>query len=395
MDLDRKLAIWGAGKVGRGFVAELFQRAGYELIFVDTDADLVAQLRAAGGYRIIKARADAPVEIEKVTRYRSFLSSDPVLIEEFSAISLLAVCVPLPAFEATARTLAAGLHFRAAVAPDDPLDVLICGNVRKGAAIFQSRLDRFLSDRTRTYVRNKVGFVDTIVIRMAIEPDPDLVRSEPLALVTNGYPFMPADKLAFKGLAPEAAGLLLTERMAAEETRKFHTYDTVSGLLGYMGHRNGYSFAHQALEAPEIRDVALGALKEVSSALTLECGFSLEEMEDWNEQVLFDLGNRLLCDTTARLAFGPIDRLSRDDTLTGAALLCRRNGVSPSNLAIGVAHAFLFSAPLDSQAAEIQAFIAQRDIEAAVRYYCGLEQEPDIVELVASVYHQECLRERK
>jgi len=396
VERDRKLAIWGAGMIGRGFVAELFQRAGYELILVDTDPGLVSQLRAEGGYRIINTRGDAPGEIEKVTRYRSFLSSDPVLIEEFSAISLLAVCVSMPAFEATARTIAAGLQFRAAAAPEYPLDVLLCGTVRQGAAIFEKFLDRFLSDRTRTYVRDNVGFVDTLVIRMGIEPGPDLMKSEPLAIVTNGFPFMPADKLAFKGPDPDVTGLLLTDRIAAEETRKFYTYNMVNALLGYMGHRNGYWFANQALEDPDIGHVTAGALEEVSRALSREFGFTTREMDEWNEQVLFDVGNPFLRDTTARLASDPINQLSRNDTLTGAALLCRRNGVPPLNLATGMAYAFLFAAPDDGQATEIQAFIAQGDIEAAVRHYCGLEQEPEIVDMVASVYQEALqMQERK
>ena len=134
--------------------------------------------------------------------------------------------------------------------------------MRQGAAIFKSCLDRFLSDEPARTFGDNVGFVDTLVIRMGSSPTRISSNPSPWRIVTNGFPFMPADKLAFKGPDPDVTGLLLTERMAAEETRKFYTYDMLNALLGYMGHRYGYRFAHQALEDPEIGHVRRARLRK-------------------------------------------------------------------------------------------------------------------------------------
>ncbi len=395
MNRDRKVAIWGAGKIGRGFVAELFQRAGYELILVDTDSALINRLRAEAQYRIIKTHPDGSGEIEKVTRYRSFLASDPVLVEEFSAISLLAVCVPGSAFAAAARGIAAGLQLRAASAPDDPLDILLTGNLRRPAATFKKYLDDFLSDRTRTYVHNKVGFVDTVVIRM-FEPSVDLTRREPLTIVTNGFPFMPVDKLAFKGPPPtDVDGLLLTETINAEQARKHATCETLQALLGHIGQSHGHWYAHEALGDPAIHRIVSGALREASQALILEYTFTEEEMDEWVAQVLLDAGNPFVRYRTAQLATHPIKDVSRDGPLTGTALMCRGRGVIPKNLATGMAHAFLSADSGAPQAAEIQQCIAQKGVEAAVRQFCGLDEEPELVDLVTTIYKEVSLQERK
>lgn len=390
MDRDRKLAIWGAGKIGRGLVAELFQRAGWELILVDTDPALISRLRAEGVYRIIKTYPDGSGEIEKITRYRSFLPSDPVLVEEFSAISLLAVCVPQSALAAAARGIAAGLHLRAATAPQDPVDILLAGDY--SAATFRECLNEFLSDRTRSYVSERVGFVDTIVLRM-FEPTVDLTGREPLTLVTNGFPSMPADKFGFKRPPLDVPGLILTESVRAEQVRKWSTCDMLQALLGYVGQNHRHWYAHEALGDPVIERVALGALKEAGRALVREHGFATEEMDGWILQVLRDAGNPFVRFRTARLTAHPINHVSRDGPLTGTALMCRRNGVTPENLAQAIAHAFVSADPVAPQAVEIQQQIAQRGIEAAVRRLCGLDEETDIVEMVTSAYQEACRRE--
>ena len=41
---EKTVLIWGAGRIGRGFVADLFNAAGYHLVLVDQSAELVSQL---------------------------------------------------------------------------------------------------------------------------------------------------------------------------------------------------------------------------------------------------------------------------------------------------------------------------------------------------------------
>jgi len=49
-----KMLIWGAGRIGRGFVADLFQQAKYQLSFVDADSALVQGLKDAGKYTVLR-----------------------------------------------------------------------------------------------------------------------------------------------------------------------------------------------------------------------------------------------------------------------------------------------------------------------------------------------------
>ncbi|MCK5251200.1 MAG: hypothetical protein KAJ98_14605, partial [Spirochaetaceae bacterium] len=61
--------IWGAGKIGRGFVAEAFQGESSQLTFIDVDTDLVRSLNQQGTYPIIKAVPDREPEVVVISNY--------------------------------------------------------------------------------------------------------------------------------------------------------------------------------------------------------------------------------------------------------------------------------------------------------------------------------------
>ena len=44
----KSIVVWGAGRIGRGFVADLFSTTGYDITLVDQSQELIAQLRDAG-----------------------------------------------------------------------------------------------------------------------------------------------------------------------------------------------------------------------------------------------------------------------------------------------------------------------------------------------------------
>ena len=53
---------FGAGNIGRSFIAQLFSAAGYEVMFIDVVDDLVKLLNARGEYRVM-IKDEQPREI--------------------------------------------------------------------------------------------------------------------------------------------------------------------------------------------------------------------------------------------------------------------------------------------------------------------------------------------
>ena len=125
MATKREAVIIGAGKMGRGFCAEILASAGCHLTFVDSDEARVERLRSAGGYTIYKARRtyfetvsiegfDAlPLksegEISDRIAHRGVLVMIAVPSAQIEAVaSLLCVCIARKALER--KTGARGLR---------------------------------------------------------------------------------------------------------------------------------------------------------------------------------------------------------------------------------------------------------------------------------------------
>ena len=50
--MKKTVAIIGSGKIGRGYLADLFSAAGYHITFIDISTDLVDRLNSRGQYTL-------------------------------------------------------------------------------------------------------------------------------------------------------------------------------------------------------------------------------------------------------------------------------------------------------------------------------------------------------
>ena len=65
----KKLLLFGAGNIGRSFIGQLFSRAGYEVVFVDIDSNIVNALNSRRSYTVVvkgNNREDELIEIAGV-----------------------------------------------------------------------------------------------------------------------------------------------------------------------------------------------------------------------------------------------------------------------------------------------------------------------------------------
>lgn len=68
----KQAVLIGAGKIGRGYLADLFSQIGYHLTFLEYSEELVKKMREQGYYTVNMAHADAPDEVFKISNYDAF-----------------------------------------------------------------------------------------------------------------------------------------------------------------------------------------------------------------------------------------------------------------------------------------------------------------------------------
>lgn len=89
---EKSVLIFGAGKIGRSFIGQLFGQSGYEVIFVDIDQKLVDELNHRKSYPVvIKGKREETILVKN---FRAVPGLDKnAVINEIAKASVMAVSV--------------------------------------------------------------------------------------------------------------------------------------------------------------------------------------------------------------------------------------------------------------------------------------------------------------
>jgi mannitol-1-phosphate 5-dehydrogenase len=384
---NKTIVIWGAGRIGRGFAADLFADAGYGIVLIDRAEPLVQSLRERGQYTVV--HTDGRERQDRVMRgfdAWSTTDSGPVAAA-VSACDLVAVAVFPQDFPAVAQQLVPGLVRRHEERPDAALDIILCTNLAHAGPAFREPLLAALPPGTRSWAETKVGVVESLVIRMVAEPPPEELARDPLLVWTNGYAVFPVDRRAFRGKLPSVPTMQFVEDMRAAETRKLFTYNTFHVALAYLGALGGHVRVVDCLDDPWVRAGAEGALRESAAAVQAGCAFEEEDMAAWIEGVIAQTDNPALGDTVARFGADPGRKLRCTDRLFGPLLLARRNGQETPHLIRAIAAALLYGNPDDAGATEIREQVDSLGPAATVRALCD-QVDPEVIEGIVRAYRR-------
>ncbi|HHY78876.1 MAG TPA: hypothetical protein GX516_00605 [Thermoanaerobacter sp.] len=385
-----EVLIWGAGKIGRGFLAEIFTDAGYHVTFIEYDEKLVNDLKETKSYTIYKALKDDQYEVVKIKNYEVLSTKEEDIITKKVMDKkhvVMAIAVHQSGLPSVIKIISEIVIKKAYKYPQSTLDVILCVNMLNVAQYCQNLFEKYLPINLHSYLNNNIGLVESVVMRIATQPTQEMLKEDKLAVLTNGYDNMPVDKKAFKGPIPKTKMLKLSDNIIAEEIRKFYTLNMSHALLAYIGFSRGYKYAHEAIQDKDIYYVITQALKEVGEGLIKEYEFTKEEIEKWNEEIVDLLKNPLLNDTLSRLGSDTKRKLSKQDRLVGPSLLCLKHGITPFYLAHGIAYGFKFSQSDDEGTEEVQIYLKEYGIDKALRKICDI-QDDNLISLIKEIYEE-------
>ncbi|MFO8014524.1 MAG: mannitol-1-phosphate 5-dehydrogenase [Phycisphaerae bacterium] len=371
----------GAGNIGRGFMAELFDRGGYRVTFIEVDPAVLAALADRGEYEIhhITSAADEAVRIGGV---RGIDARDAAACAAAIAdCAVAATAVGVRALEAVAPTLAAGIARRLARADAPPLNVITCENLLGAGRHLRDLVWRDLvhlaeagnaAALDREAFEQRVGFVEAVVSRMVPVVPEEVRRRNPLWVACEPYARLPVDAAAVRGAIPHLAGLEPVEPIAAYQQRKLATHNMSHAACAYLGYRAGHRLIWQAMEDAAVADGVRAAMDETGRALMARYGFDADAQRAHEADLRDRYRNRALGDQVARVAADPLRKLGPDDRLIGSARLCLEEGVDPAAVLCGIRAALAYDPPDDPSAVRLQRMLAERGRAAVLHEVCGL-----------------------
>ena len=386
-----RLVLFGAGNVGRSFVAQLFSRAGYEVVFVDVDSVVVNELNRRKAYDvIIRDRECRTIRVSGV-RAVDAKDSDGV-VRELQRADLVATSVGAAALPSVMRTLAMGLRERY-VRGLPVIDVILAENLREAKESARGWLRESLP---REYPDEAMpGLVETSIGKMVpITPDA-LRREDPLVVYAEAYNTLILDRNGFKGDLPEVPGLSFKTCMKAWVERKLFMHNLGHALLCYLGYLRhpDHDMIWQLLDDAGLRDLVSGGMMESAHGLVREYPeeFSVEQLADHAEELIGRFANRALGDTVYRVGRDLKRKLSRNERLVGAVVLGGQHGVDMPIVREGIVSGFFFRKadevgnpfPGDREFAQS---LFPRGPRHLLEHVCGLKDRQDMVETLCDDY---------
>jgi len=270
----------------------------------------------------------------------------------------------------------------------NPLNIIVCENVKKAAATFRRMVGEHLPADHQQHVLENVGFVDTVIARMVPPPTPEMRAQDPSLIVVEPYKELPVDRSGFVGPIPEIVGMEPCDRIALYTDRKIYLHNCGHAMLAYLGYQRGHEYGYQALEDPVIRPLLKVMLAESKAGIIAAHGVEAQWLEPHIADIIRRMANRALGDTTFRLARDPLRKLGPEDRLVGAARLAERAGVVPKALSWGIAAGYCFDDGDDSLAMSLQQRIAAEGVDAVLADVSGIAPDEPLAALVRERYRR-------
>jgi len=372
-----KLVLFGAGKIGRSFIGQLFSRGGYEVVFIDVFKQVIDELNRLGNYRVvIKGDVESVITIENV---RGVFGGDTEkVIAEVASARIVAVSVGQNGLNAIMSLIAQGLVRRYESAGATPLDIIIAENLRNAAEFLNEELKQYLPEGFP--IDERVGLIETSIGKMVpimLKKDMD---EDILQVFAEPYNTLILDKLAFKNQIPDIDGLAPKENMKAWVDRKLFIHNLGHATAAYIGFQK-FPQAVYLYEVLADNDVFTQTrqtmLQSAEILMTLYPGeFTIVQLTNHIDDLLSRFQNRALGDTIFRVGCDLFRKLGPDDRLAAPIRAALELG-KPFNLIVeAVIATFSFKAKDengDFHASDEDFFrLANQGKEAILREVCRL-----------------------
>ncbi|HCM84690.1 MULTISPECIES: mannitol dehydrogenase family protein [Enterococcus] len=382
----KKALVFGAGKIGQGFIGELLHDDGYEIIFADVSDEVIEEINKNNCYSLFLTNHNYEEKVINNVSALSLLKNQEEIIEAITQVNIIATSVMKTNLVSVAPILAEGL---------------------------KKRLNEGLSRVLVMACENAIMGTDTLVSLMV---DTGIVTMDQLKEI-GAYPNTGVDRFVFGGVyngkegtaisdshelaierqklddpdSKPIAGAEYVDNLEAVLKRKIYLVNCWLAITSYIGHIHGYTMVDEALRDAAIQEKVKKAVLESAAGLEKKFGFSKDEMTHYiNEMIIKrydDYNQEGINDPIARVARQPIRKLSPDDRIMGPVYIASEYGLSTEHLLYGAAYAFKYDNPEDEEAVKLQEYIQKDGIENTIERITGLQKGSAMFNLVLDYYN--------
>lgn len=379
--MAEKIVVFGAGATGRGHVGLLAWQAGFEIVFVDKNAQLVDALQRRGEYAV-KLYGERLEEIV-VSDYRVHHSLDRAAIaEEIRDAALVLTAVFDQNLADVAETIALGFSACARIGRNTPLNCIACENMMDSSTRLGEHVGKRLAGKELAWREQFAGFPDCMISRVVPRPEPD-----PLTIVAEDYNEWTVRADAFRGPKPAAlTALELVDNQTARLERKLFIHNGGHAACGYLGFHRGHRYIHEAVADPVVAECVLGALDELGAVVRRKWGFSPESIDEYKQDLCQRGAVAEMRDEILRVVRDPIRKLSPRERLAAPANLAVEYGLPRTWIVKAIVAALRYRHPQDPQSVLLAEQLAQRGLAHTLDNVCGIAADSPLAAEIAAAW---------
>ena len=386
MDEKKKLAVhFGAGKIGRGFIAELLHDSGYKIVFGDVVDELVELINKEHKYPLFLIDHDYEEKIiDDVIAYSNIKEADK-LIDAICEADVITTSVMATNLAKVAPLITKGLKKRLELGKDKVI-IMACENAIMGTDILKkSMIETEIMPESQ--IDDIAVFPNTAVDRMVFG---GVHNGKEGIEVGDAYELVIEKNKLLDPNSEPIKGAEYVEDLMMYLQRKIYIINCGHAIAGYYGQVfKGYEIVQDALRDPDLLPQIRAAMLESIQALEKKYGFSHESLVEYMETMMIKrFTTPGVVDPISRVSREPIRKISPNDRIMGPAYNCEEYGIDNTYLLKGVACALKYKSEGDVQAEEIQKYISDNGVEEAIVKYTGAPKGSRIFNIILEEYNK-------
>jgi mannitol-1-phosphate 5-dehydrogenase len=375
---------FGAGLIGRGYIAERFHESGYEVVFVDVVDDLIESLQKTPKYTVTAISAEGEAPPEEITNYRAINSKNEPqkVVEEIASADSVTCAVGPNILKFIAPVIADGINART---KDYPLAVIACENAINATTTLSEFIKPKLSEETVSSLDKKVRYANSAIDRIVPAQAPNSGLNVRIEKFYEWCVELPP----FKGMQePKVKGIHYVDDLTPYIERKLFTVNTGHAVTAYFGFQKlgPKGLIYQCLDDDDIKSKVKAALSETANLIIKKHGIAKEEQQKYVDTIIARFENRSLEDPVERVGRQPIRKLSRKERFIGPAAQLAEMGESCDALLAAIEMALRFqNVDGDPESVELAKILKEQSAKDATAKLTGLEESHPLFDRVQKV----------
>jgi len=386
-----RVVIVGAGKLGCGYLAPLFQVHGHQVVLgCRTDETARRILTSGGSWRVRVTGSDEP-DAGTVSGVRPVVVGRPEFTAAVAVADLVVTSVGVGNVESLGNPLATAFAARTR-----PIDVWVVENADCAPTLAAATLAAAAAHGLRLPSVTIAGAVATVAVSRGSWLDQGTPE-----FVGDHYRRLTVDGAAALARRPALIGVNYSSQYLARLHEKLFVFNSGHALTAYLGWLRGHRTVAQSITDPFVRPLVAGALLEARRAILatyprLVPDRGVDQVIDVHAPVaeaLARYADAELADPVQRVARDPVRKLGPCDRLLGPVALMRAlGGPPPAHFALGAAAALLYGfhdgqvLAADAQAASLRSDLDREGLTPVLQQVCGLHADDEFAQAVASRY---------